>query len=148
MLLNLKRWRDYNIAAKVIDFVDKNPSVIKFVDQCGLNAIIDGNWKQLHLKFNQQAVIFEKDFLKKYSCFTTPVLIEAKKNPVIIHYSGSSKPWHIGNKHPFRHLYWYYLRKTHYRFKLLEKLTGVNVIKWILPEFIIYFLRKLKPKNK
>ncbi len=148
MLMNLKSWRNQSIAAKVIDFVSKNPSVIKFVDQCGLNAIIDGNWKPLNLKFNQQAVIFERNFSDKYLCFTAPELYEAKKNPVIIHYTGSSKPWHLGNKHPFKNLYWYYLRKTHYKFALPSELTAANIIKWVLPALMVHLVRKFKRKYK
>lgn len=147
MLLNLKRWRDFNVAAKVIDFVDKNPSVIKFVDQCGLNAVVDGNWKPLHLRFNQQSVIYEKNFNEKYYCFSGAELIMAKENPVIIHYTGSSKPWHLSNKHPYKHLYRFYLNKTPFKFKLPADLTIVNFFKWLLPEFIINFMKKLKPHN-
>lgn len=144
MLLNLNRWRDFNVAARVIDFVDKNPSAIKFVDQCGLNAIVDGNWKRLHPKFNQQAVIHEKNFAEKYNCFSDAELATAKRNPVIIHYTGSSKPWHLINKHPHKHLYWYYLRKTPYKFKLPSDLTINNFIKWLLPRSIINLMRQLK----
>ncbi len=147
MLMNLKRWRDFNVTEKVIDFVDKNPSVIKFVDQCGLNAVVDGNWKPLHLKFNQQAVIYEKNFAEECFCFSDAELIMAKENPIIIHYTGSSKPWHLRNKHPLKHLYWFYLKKTPYKFKLPSDLTIFNFIKWLLPKFIFDFMQKLKTHN-
>ncbi len=141
MLINLKKWKKDSLANKVIDFVENNPEVIKFVDQCGLNAVIDGRWKKLPLKYNQQAVIFEKDYDANYNCFLTEELTEAKQSPVIVHYTGSSKPWHYGNKHPYKHLYLKYLSMTPYRYSLPTDLTALNVLKWMVPKFV---KRKLK----
>lgn len=144
MLINNKLWKMHSITDKVIKFVDDNQSVIQFVDQCGLNAIVNGNWIKIPLKFNQQAVIFEKDFKEKYSCFSDDELNEAKENPVIIHYTGSSKPWHFRNKHPYKHLYWKYLRMTPFKRYIPEDLTVINVIKWMIPKSIKEFIKGLK----
>ncbi|MDD5462568.1 MAG: glycosyltransferase family 8 protein [Methylococcales bacterium] len=141
MLINLKKWTEENLANKVIDFVENNPTLVTFPDQCGLNAVIDGNWKKLPLKYNQQALIFEKNFDDNYNCFTYEELSEAKQSPVIVHYSGSPKPWHFISKHPSKYLYWKYLRMTPYKYSLPTDLTPLNVLKWMVPEFI---KRKLK----
>ena len=142
MLINLKKWKEDSLANKVIDFVDKNPAVIEFVDQCGLNAVIDGCWKKLPLKYNQQSVIFEKDF-DEFNCFLPDELIEAKQTPVIVHYSGASKPWHFGNKHPYRHLYLKYLRMTPYRDSMPTDSPLLNGLKWMVPEFIKSKLKRI-----
>ena len=144
MLINNKLWKIYNITDKVIKFVDDNQSVIQFVDQCGLNAVINGKWIKIPLKFNQQVVIFEKDFKEKYNCFADDELNEAKENPVIIHYTGSSKPWHFRNKHPYKHLYWKYLRMTPFKRYIPEDLTVLNAIKWMIPKSIKEFLKGFK----
>jgi len=144
MLINNKLWIANSLTDKVIKFVDYNQSVIQFVDQCGLNAVINGKWIKISLKFNQQAVIFEKDFKEKYNCFADDELNEAKENPVIIHYTGSSKPWHFRNKHPYKHLYWKYLRMTPFKRYFSEDLTVVNVIKWAILESIKKFIKGKK----
>ena len=144
MLINNKLWKTNSITDKVIKFVDDNQSVIQFVDQCGLNAIINGNWINLPLKFNQQAVIFGDDFKEKYNCFSNDELKEAKENPVIIHYTGSSKPWHFRNNHQYKNLYWKYLKMTPFKRYIPEDITMLNVIKWMLPIKVKEFLKRLK----
>jgi lipopolysaccharide biosynthesis glycosyltransferase len=44
MLINLEYWRAYNVKEKVIEFVGRKPEVIRFVDQDGLNFVINRNW--------------------------------------------------------------------------------------------------------
>lgn len=136
MLINNKKWKETKLSKNVITYVAKNSKLIRFPDQDGLNAIVNGNWKIIPLKYNQQAVIFEKDFEEKYNCFSNEELEEAKINPVIIHYTGSSKPWHFRNKHPYKNLYWKYLRMTPFKRYIPEGLTFLNVIKWMIPNKI------------
>jgi lipopolysaccharide biosynthesis glycosyltransferase len=142
MLINLKKWKEDGLANKVIEFVENNPTAIEFVDQCGLNAIINGRWKKLKLKYNQQSVIYEEDYLEKYNCFPVGDLIEAKSNPVIVHYTGSSKPWHFINKHPYKYLYLKYLRLTPYWYVLPTDFTLRNIIKWMIPDALKKMINK------
>jgi lipopolysaccharide biosynthesis glycosyltransferase len=145
MLINNIKWKEDKITEKVIEFVTDNSDVIEFVDQCGLNAVIDGKWTAMDLKFNQQAVIFLPDFGLKYNCFGIQELVEAKRNPVIVHYTGSSKPWQFPNKHPLKHLYWQYLSMTPFKRYFPDELTMVNVIKSIIPHQLKSFIhRRLK----
>lgn len=37
------------------------------------------------------------------------------RTPVIIHYTGSKKPWHYKSQHPWKHLYFRYLDMTQWR---------------------------------
>jgi len=147
MLINNKMWQKDKISDKVIEFVNFNKKIIQFPDQDGLNAIINGKWKVMSLKYNQQAVIFEKDFNSKYDCYTNDELEEAKTAPVIIHYTGSSKPWHFRNKHPYKALYWRYLKMTPFKRYFAEDLTVLNIIKWIIPNSIKGNIKKLINKD-
>jgi len=140
MVINNKKWKEKSFAIKVIEFIDFNHNTVAFPDQDGLNAVINGRWKEIELKYNQQAVIFEKNFEEKYYCFSKEEIKKAKENPIIIHYTGSSKPWHFRNKHPYKHLYWKYLRMTPFKRYIPEDLTVVNVIKWMIPNKIKDFL--------
>ena len=110
MLINLECWRANNVKEKVIEFISRKPEVIRFVDQDGLNSVINGNWLELHPKYNLHTRLLYIEHSPD-----SPV-INAIDNPVIIHYTGSSKPWHFKNVHPFKHHYWKYLRKTPYKY--------------------------------
>lgn len=144
MLINNKVWKSDDLAKNIIEFIDLKSNIIQFPDQDGLNATINGNWVKLPLKFNQQAVIFDENFEKRYSCFSKEELEEAKETPVIIHYTGSSKPWHFSNNHPYKNLYWKYLRMTPFKRYIPEDLTVINVMKWMIPKSIKEFIKGLK----
>jgi len=129
MLINLEKWEKDCLVEKVILFIEKNPRAIRFVDQCGLNAVINGNWKLLPLIYNQQAVIFEENY--KCDCFSPEEIRRAKKHPVIVHYTGSSKPWHLLNNHPYKNLYWKYRSMTPYKSFLPDDFTLINIARLI-----------------
>ena len=99
MLINNKKWKKDDFGSKVLDYIKMNPNSILMADQDGLNSQIDGDFFQLPIKYNAQAEYFKSNkFAKKSEC-------------IIVHYSGSVKPWHLINrapKHPLWYLYWYY----------------------------------------
>jgi lipopolysaccharide biosynthesis glycosyltransferase len=134
MLINLAKWKETGLQKKVIDFIENNPDSIWFPDQCGLNSIINGRWKKVPLKYNQQSSIFSEDFEKKFKCFTPEELREAKTNPVIIHYTSGSKPWHFKNRHPYKKLYWKYLKMTPYRHAIYSDLRPLHLLKSMIPK--------------
>ncbi len=127
LLLNLAKWRQSDLTKKIVEFITLNPKVIKYVDQCGMNAIINGRWRILDFKYNQQSIMFEDDFFILNDKFSKANLIEAFEKPVIVHFTGSSKPWHLTNTHPYRSFYFKYLRKTPYFYSyILSFLTFRN----------------------
>ena len=134
MLINNKKWKTSKLSKNVINYVNEYRKIIKFPDQDALNGVIDGDWKQLPLKYNQQAIIFDNEFEDNYDCFSEQELLEAKQNPTIIHYTGSSKPWHFRNHHPYKYLYWNYLRRTPFKWYIPEDLTIVNIVKGMIPD--------------
>jgi lipopolysaccharide biosynthesis glycosyltransferase len=143
MLINLRKWKETGLQKQVIDFIEKNPDKIWFPDQCGLNSVINGRWKKVPLKFNQQSSIFSDDFDKKFNCFSKSELDEARKNPVIIHYTGGSKPWHFRNSHPYKQLYWKYLKMTPYRHAIYSDLMPMHIIKSIIPADLKKTIKKV-----
>lgn len=142
MLINLKKWKSDGIQKKVIDFIENNQDVIYFPDQCGLNAIINGRWKKVPLKYNQQSSIFSKDFEKKFNCFSPEELAEAKEKPIIIHYTSGSKPWHYKNSHPFKRRYWDYIKMTPYRHAVYSDLMPLYLLKSMIPADIRKTIKK------
>ncbi|MGD0279108.1 MAG: glycosyltransferase family 8 protein [Smithella sp.] len=140
MLLNLQYWRTGNVKEKVIEFICGRKGVVQFPDQDGLNHVINGNWLELHPKYNLHTVLLCAEY-----AWTTPVK-EAIDNPVIIHHTGSSKPWHFADNHPYKHLYWKYLRMTPYKFTIPSKplgLLSLNNLKRMIPKPMKDGLKKI-----
>ena len=144
MLLNLDHWRAENVKEKVIELFKRSKEVVRFVDQDGLNSVINGNWLELHPKYNLHTVLLSPEY-----AWTTPVK-EAIDNPVIIHYTGSSKPWHFADNHPYKHLYWKYLRMTPYKFTIPSKplgLLSLNNLKRMIPKPMKDGLKKIMQRK-
>lgn len=124
MVINLPKWRSDHIKERVIEFVKRKPEAVILVDQCGTNSVINGKWKSVHPKYNVVSAFFEEDYLSHFSdLYPRDELAQAINDPVIIHYTGSAKPWILRRPHRYRHLYWHYSRKTPFRRYLPEGLT-------------------------
>lgn len=136
MLVNLAYWRAHKVKEKVIEFVYRHPELIKYPDQDGLNFVINGNWRELHPRYNVHSQILYAD-----SSFGS-LIKEAIEDPIIIHYTGPSKPWHFANMHPYKHLYWRYLRKTPYKYFIPNDLNMKNILKRIVPRQVKNIIKK------
>ena len=92
MVINLEYWRSQKIPNKTLEFLKDNPEKIKYADQCALNAVIDGNFKQIDNMYNYQ---------------TGFISIEPniKIKPFIIHFTGSIKPTNYLCEHKYKDLY-------------------------------------------
>jgi lipopolysaccharide biosynthesis glycosyltransferase len=139
MVVNVLKWREINLSEKVISFVNENPERVDYIEQCGLNSIINGRWLELPPKYNQQSSFFEK--VDNVFCFKSSEFIEAKINPCIIHYTGSSKPWHLCNKHPYKKTYWKYRNKTFYESIVSDDFSVLNIFKCYTPDFLKLFIK-------
>ena len=146
MLINLGKWRQYNISEKVRNFIINNSEKIINWDQDALNAILYNKWKEIPLKWNQPTNIFEID--ENETNFSKEEFMEAIENPSIIHYTTSSKPWHYINEHPLKNEYYKYLKKTPWRKYSPPDRNFNNILKRIakklLPKKMINFLRRIK----
>jgi lipopolysaccharide biosynthesis glycosyltransferase len=147
MLINLAKWKETGLQKKVIDFIEHNPDAIWFPDQCGLNSVINGQWKKVPLKFNQQSSIFSDGFDEKFDCFAPEELREARTNPIIIHYTSGSKPWHFRNRHPYKSFYWKYLKMTPYRHAIYSDLRPMHLLKSWIPKDLKSAIKKILKKQ-
>ena len=134
MVLNLEKWRELALGAKAIEFIQNNHSKLRFGDQDGLNAVIAGNWLRLDESFNfQQKMVGERFF-------------DESDPPVIVHFTGSSKPWHFNNRHPWRKHYWQYRNQTPFKKYISDDLSIVTVLRFFAPRFVIRSVRYLRKK--
>lgn len=146
MLLNIKRWREENLGERVIEYAKNNSDNLQFSDQCATNAIVDGNWLPLPPKFNQQSAFFDRKYLTEFRRFTEEELREAQTRPIIIHFTGSCKPWHILNIHPFKRLYWQHLRRTPFKTVFPSDLNLKMFLIWLLPANLRGILKRFKDR--
>jgi len=148
MLINLEKWRQYNISSQVLKFIENNLDKIILWDQDALNAILHDRWKELSPKWNQQTIMFEIDI--NDTNYNKGEFMEAIINPSIIHYTTSSKPWHYMNEHPFKNEYYKYLKKIPWRKYIPIDRNFINILKRIakklLPKKIIDFIRRIKDR--
>ena len=147
MLMNLLAWREEGFHTKVFQFIEENPKLIRFTDQCGINHCGKGRIVRLSPRFNFQAMYYEEGFILPKST-SKKELEEAQKEVAIIHFTGSKKPWHWGCKHPDRKLYWKFLAKTPYKRRFPENFSLVNLMREIAPKSILESSYGLKNKVK
>ncbi|MBQ22307.1 MAG: hypothetical protein CMD32_02710 [Flavobacteriales bacterium] len=85
MFIDLEKWRKIEINHKAEKIIEDDNIEFKFWDQDILNILFDGDYLELEKKFNY-AVDVENFSVNKNSI---------KDKAVLIHYSGSKKPWTV-----------------------------------------------------
>jgi len=81
LLIDLTRWRKERIAERAFEFLARYPKT-PFSDQDALNAVCDGEWKQLDPRWNFQDH-------SKHSI----AAMDRSGRPAIIHFVANEKPW-------------------------------------------------------
>jgi lipopolysaccharide biosynthesis glycosyltransferase len=132
LLINTQKFIDNKIYEKCLKFL-KNEKY-EMPDQDALNATVN-QWIQLDLEYGVETAFLEKNDNE---------LSQRIQNPRIIQFSGSSKPWHFRNNHPYKNLYWKYLKMTPFKRYIPEDLTVFNVFKWMIPKKIKEFMSSIK----
>lgn len=142
LLINLKKWREENVFAKALSIAIKSPAILKNHDQDIINILFYNSKKILDFKYNLlEYYLYTEDWLyldRKYY----PEIIEACKNPVIVHFCMPQKPWHIECINPYKELYYKYRKMTPWpELKLThkkEKLSKKQKLKLTLEKLGLY----------
>jgi lipopolysaccharide biosynthesis glycosyltransferase len=114
LVMNLKKWRDENVATKVIDYLDKNRNFLRFWDQDGLNAVLAGAWDSLDPRWNQTPAIYEYSAWDE-SPFSEEIYNNLVRDPYIIHFAKAGKPWNSREEHPSNSLFFQYVDMTEWK---------------------------------
>lgn len=108
LLLNLDYWRKFSIKDKLVEFIYNNPDTCIFPDQDAINIILKNTIKRVGFKFNFQSLLLEgKENLLLHKNKWEQIE-NAKKKPIIIHYTDSCKPWHKECIHPLKDYFLHY----------------------------------------
>ncbi|WP_191322018.1 glycosyltransferase family 8 protein [Algoriphagus aquimarinus] len=142
MLINLDLWKEMDITNKAFEFIHNHPDKIRFVDQCALNAVIDGDYLELTPRFNQQAILYREGFDFGETTWTAEQIKEAVDSPILIHYTGPSKPWEYNSNHPRKSEYWKIQKDSPFKRNFPEGMTRVDHIKRLFPVSLKKNLKK------
>lgn len=111
LLLNLDYWRRQGIMEQLLAFIGEQGAhgVMRYVDQDALNAVLGDRWRPLPLRFNVQPSAFVPE---RRTVFSESEKAASRQAPVVIHFCGPKKPWHVRSPHPENRAYWRYARLT------------------------------------
>lgn len=111
MLINLDYWRRHDVLNRLLSYSYEHQNLL-FKDQDPLNFVLRKEKKTIGIKFNlQEDMLIPKQFIlldrRRFE-----EMEQAIKDPVIIHYSSSLKPWYSDCVHPYRGIWLKYLAMT------------------------------------
>jgi lipopolysaccharide biosynthesis glycosyltransferase len=140
MILNCKSLRNYDFLQKCISYVSDNADKIINVDQDIINPVCKGRIKIIQPQFNMNFSNLSRLYKLKYKAelYSHAEFEHAFRNPVIIHYCGSIKPWYYSCRYGWYKEYMKYITLTPWKnYKYPDK-TFKNIIKKMLYNFETY----------
>lgn len=123
MLFNVAKCASENIYNTLFDNYKKleSENKLRCLDQDVLNYTFKENIKWLPPKYNLQTDIC-KDLDYSNTRYGKSEVIDAIKNPIIIHYATDRKPWLYCSDHIYKKEYFKYLKYTPYKREYFEYL--------------------------
>ena len=112
LMLNMRQCRQDNVMRKALTFMYENSAKLMFPDQDGLNVAMNNNWFPLHPRWNVQSFMFNIFYNGKLRGKYPSDIIEAVKNPAIVHFTSKDKPWQYHCENPYVEEYYKYLALT------------------------------------
>lgn len=115
LLINLERLRANGFELRAKTYLKEHVGELEFYDQDLLNALLHDDRRFVALRWNVQDGFLRRRRTGRMSAEGVAALEHELRTPVIIHYTGSKKPWHYKSQHPWKHLYFRYLDMTQWR---------------------------------
>lgn len=108
LLMNLKYWRKHDVITRCMKCIETMAAKLLFHDQDTLNIVLHDEIKLLPLTYNFQRGFLDYAFYNKMDSKYQDEINASKYKPVVIHFTGYSKPWHEGCRHPYTAYFLYY----------------------------------------
>lgn len=143
LLINLKYWRDNNIANEFSEYLNNFPERIKQEDQDVMNVVLQDRKLMLPVKYNLQTAFLRKVPFFDYWKYEKEIK-EAYADPTIVHFTEKNKPWIVTthNSHPFRSTFYIYQNQTKWKNICIERRSIIQIIR----NYVGDFLRQIKVK--
>lgn len=140
ILINLDEWKKNNISDKALNFIDTYPEKCLAHDQDALNYALNGNYINLSCRYNMQLDFFCDFSNLIVNNYFYSDIIDSRKNPCIIHFTGPTKPWFKNCNHPYTILWNYFQSKTNWKhLKKTYEYSGIKLIKYFIKKILIKF---------
>jgi lipopolysaccharide biosynthesis glycosyltransferase len=110
MVVNLAQWREHDVVGRAIDYLHRYRDDVVFLEQEALNAVLAGKWRELDLRWNQNASVSGRPFFKARH-LDERTYRRVVRDPWIVHFNGNIKPWTIPESASSA-LYFRYLDRT------------------------------------
>lgn len=141
LLINLDYWREHKLEDVFFKLIAEEPERIILHDQDVLNITLHDQKLNLTKRFNVQSGFLRKPEYSglgnRYEEYKNDI-IEAIKEPVIVHYTDKFKPWHIEDSNPYGYEFMKYYKQTEWKFCPLK-----HSYRWNLRHLVGALLRKL-----
>lgn len=142
-LIDLKKWREWGVSRKSMEHILKYEEILGAPTQDTLNPLFYNNWKICSPKYNLHHYYLLYPFKLEDLPYSKRTLKDAIENPVVIHFSGSMRPWDYLDINPLSKRYWYYLKMTIYKdYKSEDRSLRNFTLKWL--RFLKVKLTRLK----
>ena len=137
MLLNLKYWREHDLSIKYMTYIKDNFEKLWFNDQDTLNGVLFDQKLMLPVSYNFQVLFLKKSLFNEMKDEQKKDIL-ATTNPLIMHYSASTKPWMIKYyKMPYLGL-WRRYRDISMWKKTPDLLPKTKVLNWLIKRYILW----------
>jgi lipopolysaccharide biosynthesis glycosyltransferase len=101
ILINRKKWVDFKVTDKTINYLMENSETCDYVDQDALNNSMYQYRYRIPSRYNQQIGVYFVN-IKELNIPFEKDYHQAAQNPAIIHFNGMEKPWYFYCGHPYR----------------------------------------------
>lgn len=148
LLLDLRVWREQQIAAKVVEYAVQHAGTLGNCDQDALNAILAFNWHRVDERWNVQYALFYVQELPLHDAATAEFYaLLGRERPrlwreaKIFHFTGTPKPWDHWCTHP---------AITRWALALLRSgwYSPREAALWLMPWGLKFLWSRLKSKLK
>ena len=135
LLIDLNKIREQNIEEEFFNYSKNNFENIQLGDQGIINDVLTGKIYILDETYNVQS-----------ECFIR--LSSFVKKPIIVHYIGPKKTWHLNSWSIHRGLYIKYLQLTSWKMSIFDKClwsvksSFIAFITWFMHRPVFYFQKK------
>lgn len=147
LLIDLRQWRAIDAGKMVIAYIQQHPERVEY-DQDALNACFCHCTKRLDYKWNVIRPFYREPIPLPLA---RAEIEQIRRDAVIIHFNGGSKPWSYFCDHPARSEYHKYLLLTDWRDYVPPDRTPLNMVRKavsvVLPAPIRRLLKAMVPRR-
>jgi lipopolysaccharide biosynthesis glycosyltransferase len=132
LVMDLNEWRRQRVSERTLDYLKQYPERIRYVDQCGLNAVLMNNWFHLKSSYN----LLYSYLPNEQSDRSMASLVHEAS---IVHFN-IERPWQMLCKNRLRNQYRKYLRRSPiYSGRVVIDFSVQKVFDWIYIRLIEFY---------